>query len=172
MKEIWTTLNNYSYYLFSDQGRIMTINGREICQSVNAHTHYSIVTIRDDAGKWTTKYVHRLIARAFLGEPEPGMTVNHKDECKTNNALDNLEYLSMQDNLMYGTRNQRISRANKGRKRSEETRERMRIAKSKMTQETKDKIGNSHRGMKYKHSEAFLKKQEERKIIKSVCIDL
>lgn len=47
-------------------------------------------------------FVHVLVAEAFIGERN-GMTVNHKDECKINNQVTNLEYMSLSDNIRYGT---------------------------------------------------------------------
>lgn len=48
-------------------------------------------------------FTHVLVAKSFIGEKNKGMTVNHKDECKTNNCVDNLEYLSIKENIRYGT---------------------------------------------------------------------
>ena len=55
--------------------------------------------------------VHRLVAEAFIPNPQSLETVNHKDEDKHNNNVSNLEWLSGTDNLNYGTRNKRIAEA-------------------------------------------------------------
>ena len=47
--------------------------------------------------------VHRLVAEAFIPNPDNLATVNHKDENKVNNAVDNLEWMSNKDNILYGT---------------------------------------------------------------------
>jgi hypothetical protein len=47
--------------------------------------------------------VHRLVAKAFVPNPDNLETVNHKDENITNNRADNLEYLNVVDNIRYGT---------------------------------------------------------------------
>lgn len=54
--------------------------------------------------------VHRIVAQAFLGEPQKGYEVNHKDEDKTNNCLDNLEYVTRRENLTYRGRAKRIGK--------------------------------------------------------------
>lgn len=53
----------------------------------------------------STKYLlHRLVMRAFVGEPAAGYQVNHKDGDKANNNLANLEYCTAQENLIHLTR--------------------------------------------------------------------
>lgn len=54
--------------------------------------------------KRTTKLLHCLVARAFLGAPPLGQEVNHKDGNKENPRLDNLEYLSKSDNALHAAR--------------------------------------------------------------------
>lgn len=56
--------------------------------------------------------VHRLVALAFVPNPTGEATVNHKNEIKTDNRAENLEWMSLADNLRYGTHVQRAT-ANK-----------------------------------------------------------
>lgn len=48
--------------------------------------------------------VHRLVITAFVGEAPEGMTVNHKDGVKTNNHVENLEYMTASENTLHGLR--------------------------------------------------------------------
>lgn len=53
--------------------------------------------------------IHRIVAEAFLPNPDSLPYVNHKDETKTNNCVDNLEWCSLEYNINYGTSTRRRS---------------------------------------------------------------
>ena len=93
-------------YLIYDDGSVWSLS-KERFLSQDPHTSgYLRVTLWKD-GKGTHKYVHRLVAEAFLDNPNNLPQVNHKDENKHNNNLDNLEWISALDNTRYGTGLQR-----------------------------------------------------------------
>lgn len=71
---------------------------------------YLYVTLSDH-GECRSYPVHRLVATAFIPNPGNLSDVNHKNENKTNNSVDNLEWMSHKDNLNYGTYKERMALA-------------------------------------------------------------
>ena len=64
-------------------------------------------------GKRKPFLLHRLVANAFIDNPNNLEQVNHKDEDKTNNNVSNLEYCTQQYNLAYGTGRERSAKTNR-----------------------------------------------------------
>lgn len=97
MEEIWKPIKGFeSYYEVSDLGNIRR-NGNMLKQMYNKQTGYFSVTLSVD-GKTTRKYTHRLVAMAFIPNPENKPQVNHKDCNKTNNVVINLEWATNKEN--------------------------------------------------------------------------
>ena len=111
-KEIWKPIKGYEgLYQVSNFGRVKSLKfGKEkiLKQSKNKKTGYLHVVLCKN-GILKTFRVHRLVAEAFLDNPNNLPCVNHKDENKTNNNVDNLEWCNAKYNLNYGNRNKRIS---------------------------------------------------------------
>lgn len=63
-------------------------------------------------GKVKAHKIHRLVAQAYIPNPDNLSDINHLDEDKSNNSVDNLEWCSHKDNCNHGTRNQRIKENN------------------------------------------------------------
>lgn len=84
-------------------GHYRKLNGR-----VNRFTGYVYVNLRKD-GEERTFSIHRLVAIAFLPNPDDLPYVNHKDEVKTNNSVDNLEWCSSSYNNEY-SKHKRVKR--------------------------------------------------------------
>ena len=72
----------------------------------NGYLHVQL--FKNKIGKWFL--IHRLVAIAFIPNLSNLPCVNHIDENKTNNCLKNLEWVSVQENNIYGTRLERMSK--------------------------------------------------------------
>lgn len=91
-------------YSVSDMGRIRSLlSGRMLRPGATSRGYLSVALYDGSSPKKPRSIlVHHLVAGAFLGRCEEGMTVNHKDCNKTNNCLSNLEYVSLRDNVRHG----------------------------------------------------------------------
>ena len=101
----------YPGYFATVDGRIYS-NKTHKFLSQSMRGEYLRVSLVNN-GKKTSESVHQLVALTFLPNPDNLPQVNHKDENKLNNRIENLEWVSAKENSNYGTRNQRISDKNK-----------------------------------------------------------
>lgn len=62
-------------------------------------------------GKVKVKFVHRIVAEAFIYNPDNKPYVNHLDETRDNNNVDNLEWVTHEENINYGTRTKKAAAA-------------------------------------------------------------
>lgn len=109
LKEIWKSIRGYKgYYLISNFGRIYSIKSDTIIKNILRRTGYEEVGLSKN-GKRKKYRVHRLVARTFIGPIRKGYVVNHIDENKANNRVDNLEIVTQKENLRHGTVQRRIS---------------------------------------------------------------
>ncbi len=102
-------------YKVSNWGKILNLNyrntGKErLVKTSEDKDGYLQVKLRKN-GEYKTCKVHRLIAQTFIPNPEGKPEVNHIDEDKTNNRVDNLEWKWHKDNINHGTHNERIAKA-------------------------------------------------------------
>lgn len=119
--EIWKPIERLGgVYEVSNKGRVRTTdryvkcqNGQRLVRGIikkqTLQNGYCIVTINMQ-GKYNTEYVHRLIAEAFIENPNNYKQINHKDENKQNNCVENLEWCNSKYNINYGTRTERAAK--------------------------------------------------------------
>ena len=101
----------YSKYYATEDGKIWSEKSHKFL-SQSLRGEYLKVSLFVD-GEIKTESVHRLIAETFIPNPNNLPMVNHKDENKLNNNVDNLEWVSAETNCNYGNRNNKISKTNK-----------------------------------------------------------
>ena len=106
MREEWRDIKGYEgKYMVSNLGRVKSLNysntGKEGILNArdNGKGYLRVILWKDGKDK---KYrINRLVAQAFIPNPDNLPEVNHKDEDKTNNRVDNLEWCSRQYNIEY-----------------------------------------------------------------------
>ena len=95
-------------YLSGENYRIKKKTGGKLLNPTINKDGYPTVSLRLDDGKRHSLKVHRLVALAFIQNPENLPQINHKDENKENNCVDNLEWCDAAYNNCYGTRLERV----------------------------------------------------------------
>lgn len=123
--EEWRDIADYEgLYQVSNFGRVKSLprmvkgrggseyllRERFLKQAVDKYGYLMVGLHKEGKGKMCK--VHKLVAQHFIPNPHNLPCVNHRDECKTNNIWLNLEFCSYKYNANYGTRNERIGKAN------------------------------------------------------------
>lgn len=103
--EEWRAIEGFENYEVSNLGIVRRVEYVKQREDFNG---YPIVSLYKD-GKVKTLKVHRLVAQAFIQNPNNLPQVNHIDEVKTHNNVTNLEWCSQQYNNSWGTRLDRIA---------------------------------------------------------------
>lgn len=139
MKEIWRPVVGYEgLYEVSNHGRVKSLNYnkrkgeiRILKEKLAGRGYHSVCLVKGNEKKY--KYIHKLVAEAFIPNPNNYQQVNHKDEDKTNNFVyvnidgtidiekSNLEWCTAKYNSNYGTRNKRCNEAKRKKVRCVET---------------------------------------------------
>lgn len=126
-EETWKSICVKGYedaYQVSNLGRVKSnrryiqhkykteIREEHLMSLCNDKDGYKIVVLKKDKNKKTYK-VHRLVAEAFIPNPNNYKEINHKNEKKEDNKVENLEWCSHFHNLMHGTRGKRAGEKTK-----------------------------------------------------------
>lgn len=110
MSEVWKDIKGYEgVYMVSNWGRVKSLKyGKEkVIKPRKAGIGYLQVVLFKN-GKGKSYFVHRLVAQAFIPNPDNLPIINHKDEKPSNNNVDNLEWCNHCYNLTYGSRIKRV----------------------------------------------------------------
>lgn len=91
-----------NYSIFKDGTVINNVSGKQLKQFDNGRGYMRVCLFKNK--RIFKFYVHRLVAIHFIHNPQQLPYVNHKDENKSNNSVDNLEWCTASYNVNYGTR--------------------------------------------------------------------
>lgn len=178
-EEIWRPIEGYEgLYEVSNTGRVRSVDryiktcyeayklqkGKILNPGKNTNGYLQVVLHCN--GKCKTINVHKLVAQAFLPNPDNLPMINHKDEDKTNNNVTNLERCDAKYNINYGTRNIRrrdtlikngswtgLSKKEYNHKYYQDNRDKICEQQKKYDQENKDKIKDRQRSYNQENKE-------------------
>ena len=143
-KEIWKDVKDYEgLYQVSNLGRVKRLEWKrfslgkwqtmkeKILKQTISTTGYWHISLNKN-GSHNTYKVHRLVARAFIPNPDDLPCINHKDNNPLNNKVENLEWCTYKYNNNYKDHNKKLSQSRLGKKASDETRQKLRDSNPKM----------------------------------------
>lgn len=123
-EEIWKDIAEYEgLYQVSNLGhvrsldRVIKYTNRRVVHAkskiisgfIKKNGYISVDLYKDNKRK--KFHLHRLVGAAFIPNPENKPQINHKDENKSNNSVDNLEWMTAKENINYGTRKEKHIKA-------------------------------------------------------------
>lgn len=97
------------YYLIYDTGQVWSIRSNKFLKPMVTRDGYLTVDLCKH-GTDNIQKIHRLVAKAFIPNPNNLSQINHIDENKTNNQVSNLEWCDATYNNNYGTHNARLAK--------------------------------------------------------------
>lgn len=103
---VWARIPDRQDYAISGDGQIMRISATrkfeagKLLKPTLLKIGYLMVSLCE-AAKYKKRYLHRLVAKAFIPNPENKPEVNHKNGVKTNNGIENLEWATHKENMLH-----------------------------------------------------------------------
>jgi len=106
IKEIWKKIPNFSRYEASNFGKLRSSNYKnsgktKVLKPALSSDGYLKTMLLNDQGVYKSWTVHKFITLAFYGLISKGLEINHIDGVKTNNNIDNLEYVTKSQNVKH-----------------------------------------------------------------------
>lgn len=107
----WKDIKGYEgYYKISDDGLVFSVRKNKVLKTSKTHYGYEFIVLYAHNTE-KTHLIHRLVANEFIPNPNNYPCVNHKDEIRNNNKVENLEWCTHKYNNNYGTYRERNSKS-------------------------------------------------------------
>lgn len=137
---IWKDIPGYEgLYKVSNTGKIFSVVTNRELSVIQKKDGYTCISLCDKDHNKKQYRVHQLVAKAFIPNPNNYPFINHKNEIKNDNRVENLEWCSIKYNSSYGSAPKKISEKLKGVPKSKEAIEKRRITmKEKLSNMTKE----------------------------------
>lgn len=101
MREVWTKLAGYNYEI-SSSGEVRNYTTKHVLrQGLDRRGYYRVSFSRGKRGTQIIKFPHRLVAETYIINEENKPQVNHKDGNKLNNRIENLEWVTPEENTKH-----------------------------------------------------------------------
>ena len=113
--EIWKDIQGFeNLYQVSNLGRVKSLNYKhtdkeKVLKLTKSNGYLDVILYK--AGEYKHHLVHRLVAQTFIPNTNSSLQVNHKNEIKTDNRVENLEWCTPKYNSNYGTKTLRFSKS-------------------------------------------------------------
>ena len=137
---IWKDIPGYEgLYKVSNTGKIFSVVTNRELSVIQKKDGYTCISLCDKDHNKKQYRIHQLVAKAFIPNPNNLPMINHKNEIKNDNRVENLEWVTAQQNSSYGSRPERVSEKLKGVPKSKEFIEkRLATMKEKLSKMTKE----------------------------------
>ena len=109
---MFNKLKEFPNYLIEDAGKVFSISKKDYINFYENNYGYNFVSIKNDNNKWVSEYVHRLVAKSFLKNPNNYPNVLHLDDNPKNNNVNNLKWGTQSENILLCSLNDRMARQN------------------------------------------------------------
>lgn len=154
-------IKGFEDYQITDDGRVWSKKSNKWKKQSKNRNGYLVVSMYGNNGVPRIKTIHRLVAEAFIPNPDNKPCIDHKSTVKTDNRVENLQWCTYAENNRNELTRLHMSEALKGKTVSDDTRKKLsEIRKGKsLSEETKKKLSDIHKGKK--HSEEARKKLSE-----------
>ena len=140
----WKTIKDFEDYKVSDIGEVFSIKRNKMLKPYEKKNYLGVYLYQNNVRKFMT--IHRLVALAFIDNPNNYPQINHKDENTKNNVVENLEWCSAKYNANYGNHKEKIRQRMltnnhfKGKQHSEISKQKMSLAKRGKPSNRKRKV--------------------------------